>query len=299
MIFLLTCCGFLAVFSVGLLVRIFWMRKAAEEIREGLGEILKEDTNRLLSISSQDKAMRHLADSINTQLRQLRGMRHRFILGDLELKNAITNISHDIRTPLAAICAYLDLLETCQEEDRAEEYIRVIRNRTESLRQLTEELFQYSLVIAPKKDSVEERVVVNGLLEECIVGYYAALREKGILPVVRLTEKRIVRQLDRKSLSRVFSNLIGNAIKYSDGDLEIVLSAQGEVIFSNHASQLDEVRVGRLFDRFYTVEASGRSTGLGLSIARALTEQMGGSINAAYEAGKLIVRIALPYEESQ
>lgn len=298
MLLLLICCIFLTVMSAGLMLKIFWMRKAAEEIREGLEEILGEDTNRLLSVSSQDKAIRRLADDINTQLGELRRMRHRFTLGDLELKNAITNISHDIRTPLAAICAYLDLLETCEERDRAEEYIKIIRNRTEALRQLTEELFQYSMVIAPKKEGLREPVAVNALLEECIVGYYAALREKGITPVAHMTENRMVRRLNRKALSRVFSNLLSNAIKYSDGDLEITLSNQGEVVFANHASQLDEVRVGRLFDRFYTVEASGKSTGLGLSIARTLMEQMGGSIDASYEGGRLIVRIVLPYEEN-
>ena len=80
--------------------------------------------------------------------------------------------------------------------------------------------------------------------------------------------------LDRSALSRVFSNLISNAIKYSDGDLKIVLSERGEVTFSNMASGLDEIQVGRLFDRFYTVEAARKSTGLGLAISKTLVEEM-------------------------
>ena len=71
-----------------------------------------------------------------------------------------------------------------------------------------------------------------------------------IVPKIQMPEIKIIRTLDRSALSRVFSNLISNAIKYSDGDLEIILSESGEVIFSNMASGLDEIQVGRLFDRF-------------------------------------------------
>ena len=100
------------------------------------------------------------------------------------------------------------------------------------------------------------------------------------------------------NVSRIFGNLIGNTLKYSDGDLIIELNDSGELLFANHASGLDEIETGRLFDRFYTVEtASAGSTGLGLSIARALTEQMGGKIGATYEEGMLKVRITFPEKE--
>ena len=92
----------------------------------------------------------------------------------------------------------------------------------------------------------------------------------------------------------MFANLLSNAVKYSNGDLEIVLSETGEIAFSNSAARLDSVQVGRLFDRFYTVESARNSTGLGLSIARHLTEQMGGTIGARYEDGRLSVLVTLP-----
>ena len=100
------------------------------------------------------------------------------------------------------------------------------------------------------------------------------------------------RMLNRNALTRVFGNIISNALKYSDGDLIITLREDGEIIFTNHASQLDEIKTGRLFDRFYTVEtASAESTGLGLSIAKALTEQMGGKITAEYKDGMILVKV--------
>ena len=100
--------------------------------------------------------------------------------------------------------------------------------------------------------------------------------------------------LDRSALSRVFSNLISNVLKYSDGDLKITLSGKGEIIFSNMASGLDEIQVGRLFDRFYTVEAARKSTGLGLAISKTLIEQMDGTISAKYENSRLSIYIYFP-----
>lgn len=297
MLWLIIGCCALAVLAGGLMIKIFLMQKAAEEIGKGFADRLNEDTNTLISISSRDRAMRSLANDINGQLRKLRAARHRFMQGDLELKNAITNISHDIRTPLAAICAYLDLIDTCEKNDAVAEYVNIIRNRAETLGQLTEELFRYSMVIAPSQEPAVEEVVVNTLLEESIAGFYAALQEKKITPNVHITEKKIVRKLNREFLCRIFSNLISNAIKYSDGDLDIQLTSQGEVIFSNTASQLNQVQVGRLFDRFYTVETSGKSTGLGLSIARTLAEQMNGSITAKYEKGRLVIRLDVGVSE--
>ena len=92
----------------------------------------------------------------------------------------------------------------------------------------------------------------------------------------------------------MFSNLLNNAVKYSDGDLDIILTKSGEIIFTNTASGLNEVQAGKLFDRFYTVEAARKSTGLGLAIARTLMEQMNGTISANYEKNRLSLCILLP-----
>lgn len=287
----------LALLLIALLVKIHMLRKAAKEIEDAFADRLITDTNTLIDISSSDKYMCHLANAINIQLCKLRAERHRFQQGDAELKNVITNVSHDLRTPLTAICGYLDLLEQEEKSETVERYMGIIRNRSEMMMGLTEELFQYSVIISDENHMVRDSVVINGVLEESIAAFYTALHQRNIIPDIEIPEEKVTRILDPYALSRIFSNLINNAIKYSDGDLDIVLQKTGEIIITNTASGLNKVQVGKLFDRFFTVEAARRSTGLGLAISKTLVEQMKGRIWAEYENNRLSIHIFFPEGE--
>lgn len=269
-----------------LVTKIYFLRKSTREIAEKFCDRLTTDTNTLIDISSRDSYMRKLADNINIQLRQLRKERHRYQQGDLELKEAVTNISHDLRTPLTAINDYLDLLEREDKNDNVKRYLSQIKNRIDVLINLTEELFRYSIVTSSQSLKYEQIDLVRAL-EESLVSFYAVMKEKNIQPEITLPEKSILRQLDNAAISRIFSNIISNALKYSDGDLSVSMTSNGVITFSNTAQNLNAVAVGRMFDRFYTVEASRNSTGLGLSIAKLLIEQMDGTIEADYSDGKL------------
>ena len=286
--------GAMAVLIAALILKIHLLRKSAAEISRAFEDRLSQDTNTLIDISSRDRRMRSLADNINRQLRLLRQERQRCQQGDAELKAAVTNISHDLRTPLTAICGYLELLarEDCSE--RARRYLDIIRGRADSLRELTEELFRYSVIVSEEREPALEAVSLNAALEESISSAYASLSAAGLSPCIHLCEENVIRQLDKGLLSRILGNILSNAAKYSDGDLDIALSENGEMRFRNSASRLDKLQTEKLFDRFYTVEAARRSTGLGLSIVRDLTERMGGKISARYENGSLTVILNFP-----
>lgn len=290
---LLIIIGILLLIIFVLLAKVYFLRKSAQEISEAFRDRLTADTNTLIDISTRDPYMRQLAADINTQLRLLRQQRHKYLTGDRELKEAVTNISHDLRTPLTAICGYLDLLEREEKSEDTARYLSLIENRVEAMKQLTEELFRYSVILSTEEMTLET-VHVNGVLEESIAAFYGALTSRGIQPDIRITENRIQRQLNREALGRVFSNILNNALKYSDGDLSISLRDDGEIIFSNTASALDEVQVGKLFDRFFTVEAARNANGLGLAISKTLVEQMGGTIQAKLEEGRLYICIYFP-----
>ncbi len=270
-------------------IRIYLLKKSAKEIKNQLSEKLSADTNTPIGISSSDRDMRELASNLNEQLKILRAEHIRYIQGDTELKNAVTNISHDLRTPLTAIMSYLDLLEN--NPDKAEKYLPIIKERTKTLSHLTEELFRYSVITSPEYDTTTEPVLINSVLEESILAFYAGFQEHSITPEIRITEKKIFRNVNRAALARVFANILGNAIKYSDGDLQISLDDDGVIIFSNTSAMLSKVQTERLFDRFYTIETAHKSTGLGLSISKLLVKQMNGNITAHYENSKLHIII--------
>lgn len=287
---LLTVIVILVLIIIVLAAKVWFLRRSAKEISEAFRDRLAADTNTLIDVSSRDARMRQLASEINSQLRLLRKERHRYQQGDLELKEAVTNISHDLRTPLTAISGYLDLLEGESKSEKAASYLNQIRSRTQELNSLTEELFRYSIVTSARELKPQRLDLVRAL-EESLLSFYGVMQERGIQPEIQLPETPVWRQLDPGAVSRVFSNIIGNGLKYSQGDLTVTMSPSGAITFANRAENLDAVTVGRLFDRFYTVEANRSSTGLGLSIARALTERMGGTITAEYAGGRLSIRV--------
>ena len=284
---------FLLVIIFALLLKIFYMRKAIREIKRGFSEKLYTDTNTPIMLSSHDKLVSSLANDINVELKELQKQKHRYIQGDKELKNAITNISHDLRTPLTTICGYLNLLDKEEKSEHIARQLSIIKNRTFALKQLVEELFRYTTIISDTENSVYTETVINNVLEDCISSYYAIFKEKGITPNINLCEQKIVRSVDKTALLRIFNNIIDNAIKYSEGDLTISLFENGKIVFSNHTSDLNEIQIGKLFDRFYTVNTARKSTGLGLSIAKALIEKMDGNISADYSNNVLSIIVKL------
>lgn len=286
--------AFLSFLIAALIIKIISLKRAVKEIEESLSEKLTTDTNTLIDISSNDKRIRSLAGTLNRELAVFRKEKLSYMNGNNELKNSVTNISHDLRTPLTAICGYIELLEREEKTKEAEKYLDIIKKRAEFMVKLTEELFGYSVIMSEDGGKTTSYTDVKNVLEESIASFYEVLMARNIVPVINLTKEKVIRKTDPHALSRVFSNLLNNAVKYSDGDLEISLFENGEIVFANTASKLDVVEVERLFDRFYTVETAKNSTGLGLSIAKTLVEQMRGEISAKYKDGKLYIKIILP-----
>ena len=287
-------CVVLLMIALASFARLRLLQNSLDDIGRQLGERLSSDTNTPIFLSSRDPHALKLAAELNVQLKELRRQRQQYENGDRELKEAVTNVSHDLRTPLTAICGYLELLGKGDKTPDQARYLALIADRAEAMRQLTEELLRYSVAAGGEEEPALEPVDLNAAVEEAVASFYGALVEGGVTPRVSLPEERVVRNLDRAALSRVLGNLLNNALKYSGGDLSVVLEPDGSITLSNAAPELDEVQVGRLFDRFYTVESARRSTGLGLSIARSLTERMGGTIAARYEEGRLAVALFFP-----
>lgn len=273
-------------------IDLILLHKDLREVTAEISDKLRIDTNSPISVSSRNRSVRSFASDISAQLQVLHRQRQKLQNGDAELKTAITNVSHDIRTPLTAICGYLDLLEQEPQTEKAVRYLTVIRERTNAMRNLTEELFQYSMLNANAPQGSREVVCINDILEQSLAASFELLVQHGITPDIQLSAQPVLRSLDKEMLLRVFDNILGNAVKYSDGDLQVTLTTDGVISFTNTAPDLTHVQAEQLFDRFFTVSSAGSATGLGLSIAKLLTEKMDGQIHAVYSDGKLCIRVS-------
>lgn len=284
--------GLLAAAIVVMAAKIMLMKKSAGEIEEALAERANIETNTLITLSSRDKALCRLAEGINRDLRQLRQERQRFQTGDLELREAVTGIAHDLRTPLTAICGYLDLLEREALPAEAVRQLAVIRSRTEALRQMTEELFSYSAILS--REDKPEPVNLCQALEEALLSFRGAFQQAGIQPEISLPERSVMRMLDKAALERAFGNILSNALRYSSGGLGVTMDKAGEITFFNPAESLTAVDAEKLWGRFYTVENGKGGTGLGMAIAKKLTERMGGKIKAQICGRSLYITLFFP-----
>ena len=284
-------CAVLFVVCVIFAIKIYAMRKSVNEICEQVTQILSNETNMKISVTSSDKYVRRLASELSAELDELKKQRIKYQRGDRELKEAITNISHDLRTPLTAVFGYLDLLDTQDVSDDARRYIESIRGRAEKMKELTEALFRYSVLCFSEELSFE-KADVCAVLQESVLSFYSEFERRGITPKIIMPEKEVIRRVDVSALSRVFDNIISNALKHGDGDLNIELTDDCRISFSNKANELSVLDVQRLFDRFFSLSTARQSTGLGLSIAKVLTEKINGKIEAEYKNKELFITLS-------
>lgn len=277
---------------VCLVLKIIAMRRTIKDLCEDYSEHAEIHTNTLLRVQSRDRQIQTLANTLNETLIKLRDSYNRYENGDREVRSAITNISHDLRTPLTAISGYLELAGKQQKTPELSRYLSIIEGRTEQMKKLTEELFEYSIITGGEITEEQQAVHINKILEDCVMSYYPALQARGITPEIDITGERVVRSLYPSYVERIVNNLISNALKYSDGDLNISLSENGVLRVSNSAAKLSSVDIDRLFDRFFSVEnARANSTGLGLAIVKILAERMGLRLDASYEEGKITFEV--------
>lgn len=277
--------------SIFLFVKLILIRKEINNITCSLAKILNTDTNKLLTCITSDKLLKNLVRVLNKRLKELRKLEIEYKQGNQSLKSAITNISHDLRTPLTAIRGYVELMEDENPNQQQQDYLRIIDAKVQDLGELTEQLFDFSKNLDLQQEIRVMPVCLNDVLIESIVSFYSLFKKCQMTPQLDLCEEKVVRLLNENILKRIFENIISNAVKYGQSDLKVRMTADGVIEFSNDTDELDFTRLGKLFDRYYTVQDAKRSSGVGLSIARQLVDLSGGTIDASYQESVLKIMI--------
>ena len=283
----------LVLICVILVVKLYLIKHSIKEIKNDFTNILESDTNNIITISSSDKDIKALTINLNNNLIELRNQKLKYENGNQELKKIITNISHDLRTPLTAINGYIDLLKEEDISKTQEKYLKIVQRKSNELKELTEQLFEFSKTMDVDINIKKENCCINEILEETLISYYNIFKEKNIIPTVLICNEKIYKAINKNSLIRIFENILSNVSKYSTGDFKVIMDESGTISFSNKATLLDATTVHKIFDRYFSVENAKESNGIGLSIAKKLIELNNGTIKAIYINEYLVLEINL------
>lgn len=266
-------------------------------LKKQLRKIEKQVYNKeRVNITLNDRDIENLAATINNNMQEQKQVEIDIINREERLKQNISDIAHDLRTPLASIRGYITLLDNCTEQEK-KEYINIIERKSEELNLLINNFYQISLFDNSSLKIQTTSIDIVQVIMEIVISNYALIKNNEIEIDNRLPEKQIKIYGEELTCKRIIQNLISNSIKYSNGYISIQLDEfDNEVIFTikNSVLELKESDLEHLFERFYTVDKSrNRSgSGLGLYIVKLLLKKIGGEVrDISLEDGILSISI--------
>ncbi|WLD93300.1 histidine kinase dimerization/phospho-acceptor domain-containing protein [Alkalihalobacillus sp. AL-G] len=218
----------------------------------------------------------------------------------------ITNVSHDLRTPLTSIITYTELLKkTDLSNEERESYIGIIDRKSKRLKVLIDDLFEASKIASGSIDLVKERVDLVQLLQQALAEYNETINESTIQLRVSNPETPVYAVVDGQKLWRVFDNLIGNILKYSLENTRVYISVKTQhdramIVFKNVTKYELSEDVDELFDRFKRGDTSRHTegSGLGLAIAKSIVDLHDGSLDIEVDGDLFKVTVTLKAEAS-
>ncbi len=265
-------------------------------IRRNMENIMKSNSNAHITTQTFDLEITRLTNQINTLLDKQKQSAMASEKMSKELRQAVTNISHDLKTPLTSALGYLQMVKSSKTPlEKKVEYLEIIQKRLEALSDLLEELFEFSKIYEGKIDLHCEKVNCANLLGDVLSLYYEDFTEKFVTPLVQFPREPVYLFADATMLKRVFQNLIQNALIHGTGYFSIAIEPGARIVFSNSIANEEQVDVSQLFDRFYIADHSAKrqTTGLGLAICKELVENQEGTIQAHIEGNRLVISIGM------
>lgn len=280
-----------------LLIIFILKTKEINRLTLELKKLNREGKIEKLRLSLPNKNIENLVVEINTLIDDKRKMENIYKEKDMELREAIANMSHDLRTPLTSIMGYVYLLndDKLNKEER-KEYLRIIEKRSLVLNDLITNFYGLSRIQADQYEIKFEPVNLELVLGEIIAAFYENLDYKFGEPEINIEEGLGTVLGDKQALNRIFTNLIENIIKHGEGEVKISLKKKNKYIvmeFSNKAEELESKDVNRIFEKFFTKDRmrTGQNTGLGLAIVKLLVEKQGQKIEAEKVGNRLVINI--------
>lgn len=277
-----------------------------QRISSGVGIIAQgELAHRVPEVGKDELFM--LAKSINHMSHSLKNQIDAERAAERSKQELITNVSHDLRTPLTSVLGYLKLVidKKYDSPEQMEEYLHTVYNKSEKIKVLIDDLFDYTKLTYSDIGLERVRISLNELVEQMAEEYIPVLEENRLVMKLDLPTEDAWCLVDPQKLHRVLENLLSNAVKYSDkpGDIIVRITSENNgfhLMMENPAQNLEGLDLTQIFDRFYRLDTSRSSetggSGLGLAIAKGIVEAHGGTIGVSYESERVAFTIWLPAE---
>lgn len=288
----------IVIFGIVLAIMLFLFISQSLEIssiKKQLEIISNQDSNELVHSKSGSRSTRKLICRINILLKDMRRSGIYYSKKSHDLEQMLTNISHDLRTPLTSAMGYIDIIInsdlSLQEKKKA---MLIVERRLRRLEELINSFFEFSKIISSgQKPEVSEFNLVE-ILQEAIVHYYDDYSIQGRQVYFHCDSSRISISSNQNMLMRIFDNLISNSLKHGTKDLKVTVKADKVIIisFENELTEPD-IDIDCIFDEFYTTNISRTkgNTGLGLAIAKQFTQLLNGEIRAALNENSFSVEL--------
>lgn len=282
-----------------LLFLLFLQRQEIRDISRQLKEIKAQDTNVLVHSNGSGRTSAELINEINLLLREMQRSRVTYQQRNHALEQMMTNISHDLRTPLTSALGYIHLLrDSALTEEEKERELAIVERRLIRLEELIDSFFEFSQTISSEKAPEKSDINIIAVLEESIAHYYDDYLSRNREILFQCSQHRLTVHSNKKMLLRIFDNLIGNALKHGVGNLTVSVDAAEDVqiMFANRLYDPD-LETDRIFDEFYTTDISRTkgNTGLGLAIVKQFTELLGGSVSVQNTDGLFLLTVRIPF----
>ncbi|MBQ8297855.1 MAG: HAMP domain-containing histidine kinase [Ruminococcus sp.] len=291
----------LSIFSAALIMYMISYRRQVRKTCRQLAFMKENETNLRLTHAVSSRELVELENKINELVDSMREINRVSRKNENMLKETITNLSHDIRTPLTSLDGYFQLLAESGSEEERRHYIGIIQERISSLKDMLEELFTYTKLSNEAFEISLEPLDFSKTVCDTAFSFYDDFKLRGIEPEVDFCEERLRVSGNEEALRRVLQNIVKNALIHGKSCIRLQMkSGNGYAVFtcSNDVPPESIPEADKVFTRFYKADSARThaSSGLGLSIAKGLTEKMNGSISAEVKDDMFTLRVALPLE---
>ncbi len=277
-----------------LLVRLILIKKELKRVTSAMKDNPGRDQ---MNMDFVDRDLQKMITEVNTLYAEILKIRAESKADENKLKESVSVISHDMRTPLTSIIGYLQLASKSDDKEEAKESINIALERAHYLNELVNDFFELSLIESDQVDIRIESVNLSGIICEEILAESPQIDRKGLEPVFAQQDKDFYVKADAQKLTRVIQNLISNAVKYSDYRLEFTVNEckDGTTELKIITDASEKIDTGKIFDRFYQNDSSRTKggAGLGLYICKCFVEMMDGSISAKQEGSVFEILLTL------